>query len=212
MMKGEDVSASGLDVFEQEQWRSLGLSNAAFVLKHGEQLQVHMDCMNALGEIVAIEDVDDMGGSCWTYIRVAVHGVEVPQHGAHPSTVAVGDTFLFSSHRSTLGTRLSTVLGTNGPASSLVTDRLLLQGDGCCITHPLPYYRCLIGAGAEEHSARRLLMCTKSTHLYVPFSPHSLPTAEARVSASNPVYTHMLFSGFRASGWGRLSTSLGPGR
>jgi hypothetical protein len=28
-----------------------------------ERLQVHMDCMNATGEIVAIEDVDDMGGS-----------------------------------------------------------------------------------------------------------------------------------------------------
>lgn len=29
----------------------------------GEWLQLHMDCMNAFGEIVGIEDVDDMGGS-----------------------------------------------------------------------------------------------------------------------------------------------------
>lgn len=28
-----------------------------------ERLQVHMDCMNAAGEVVAIEDVDDMGGA-----------------------------------------------------------------------------------------------------------------------------------------------------
>jgi hypothetical protein len=28
-----------------------------------EQLQVHMDCVNALGDIVSIEDVDDMGGA-----------------------------------------------------------------------------------------------------------------------------------------------------
>ena len=28
-----------------------------------EQLQVHMDCLDALGEIVSIEDVDDMGGA-----------------------------------------------------------------------------------------------------------------------------------------------------
>jgi hypothetical protein len=161
MMKGDDVSALGMDIFAQEQWRSLHLDDPTFSLRHGEQLQVHMDCMNALGEIVSIEDVDDMGGSCWTYIRVAVHGIEVPQHGAHPSTVAVGDTFLFSSHRSVLGAALFSTAGV--PTQS--EDRLLLQGDGCCVTHPLPYYRCLIGAGAEEHSARRLLTCTRSTHL-----------------------------------------------
>ena len=28
-----------------------------------ERLQVHMDCMNALGQIITIEDVDDIGGS-----------------------------------------------------------------------------------------------------------------------------------------------------
>jgi hypothetical protein len=33
------------------------------VLLGSERLQVHMDCMNALGQVVAIEDVDDMGGS-----------------------------------------------------------------------------------------------------------------------------------------------------
>jgi hypothetical protein len=97
---------------------------------------------------------------CWTYIRVAVHGIEVGPYGAHPATVAVGDTFLFSSHRSSLAlnSRASTT-------SASFADKLLLQGDGCCITHPLPYYRCLIGAGAEEMSSRKLLSCTRSTHL-----------------------------------------------
>ncbi len=33
------------------------------VLAAGERLQVHMDCMNAVGAVVAVEDVDDMGGS-----------------------------------------------------------------------------------------------------------------------------------------------------
>jgi hypothetical protein len=27
-----------------------------------EKLQLHMDCLNALGEIVTVDDVDDMGG------------------------------------------------------------------------------------------------------------------------------------------------------
>jgi hypothetical protein len=31
-------------------------------LKSSERLQVHMDCLNAHGQIVGIEDVDDMGG------------------------------------------------------------------------------------------------------------------------------------------------------
>lgn len=87
-------------------------------------------------------------------------------YGAHPATVAVGDTFLFSSHRSMLCLNAPASLSTSAAhAGGAHPDRLLLQGDGCCITHPLPYYRCLIGAGAEERSSRRLLTCTKSTHL-----------------------------------------------
>ena len=31
-------------------------------LKPSERLQVHMDCLNAHGQLVGIEDVDDMGG------------------------------------------------------------------------------------------------------------------------------------------------------
>jgi hypothetical protein len=35
--------------------------NEVFLHSH-EKLQLHMDCLNAMGEIVNIEDVDDMGG------------------------------------------------------------------------------------------------------------------------------------------------------
>lgn len=92
---------------------------------------------------------------------MAVHGIEVLPYGRHhPATVAVGDTFLFSSHRSVLAHHIGAALSLGAQA-----DRQLLQGDGCCITHPLPYYRCLVGAGAEEQTARRLLACTKSTHM-----------------------------------------------
>lgn len=88
-----------------------------------------------------------------------MHGVQVTSYGNNPATVAVGDTFLFSSHRSVLAQRIG------APVSTQQSDRLLLQGDGCCVTHPLPYYRCLVGVGAEEQSSRRLLACTKSTHM-----------------------------------------------
>lgn len=88
-----------------------------------------------------------------------MHGIHVPPYGSNPATVAVGDTFLFSSHRSVLAQHVG------APVIAAQPDRLLLQGDGCCITHPLPYYRCLVGAGAEEQTSRRLLACTKSTHM-----------------------------------------------
>lgn len=61
-----DTDAEGLDIFTQEQWASLRLDAAAMRLRPEEQLQVHMDCLNAVGEIVTIEDVDDMGGSVST--------------------------------------------------------------------------------------------------------------------------------------------------
>jgi hypothetical protein len=99
---------------------------------------------------------------CWTYIRVAVHGIYVSSYGpSSPATVAVGDTFLFSSHRSSL----SLATSTSTAVAVTSSNGLLIQGDGCCITHPLPYYRCLVGAGAEEVSAQRLLACTRSTHM-----------------------------------------------
>ena len=63
-MKGNISPELGqMDFFQLEQWRSLGLNESSFALRPNEQLQVHMDCLNAVGEIVSIEDVDDMGGS-----------------------------------------------------------------------------------------------------------------------------------------------------
>ena len=65
-MKGQQDSEQeqeGVGIFEQEQWRALALDAAPWALRGHEQLQVHMDCLNAVGEIVSIEDVDDMGGS-----------------------------------------------------------------------------------------------------------------------------------------------------
>jgi hypothetical protein len=32
-------------------------------LEGSEHLQLHIDCMNALGEIISIEDVNDLGGA-----------------------------------------------------------------------------------------------------------------------------------------------------
>jgi hypothetical protein len=62
-----DEGSAGLDLFQsEEQWKCLGLDDQELILRDSEQLQVHMDCVNAVGEVIAIEDVDDMGGSVRT--------------------------------------------------------------------------------------------------------------------------------------------------
>lgn len=136
----------------------LGL--AAVALAGGERLQVHMDCLNAFGQVVTIDDIDDMGGSCWTYVRVAVHGVllegKTKSREEKRGCVAVGDTFLFS-----VGSQ--SVMGPSPEESAPAN--LLLLGDSVCLTHAIPYYRCLVGPGVEDASARRLLASARSTHM-----------------------------------------------
>jgi len=61
-MKGGG-SQNDLIQIKSEQWQRLHLDSPSLLLKPHEKLQVHMDIMNAVGEIVSIEDVDDLGGS-----------------------------------------------------------------------------------------------------------------------------------------------------
>ena len=86
-----------------------GLGLESLKMEGIEQLQVHMDCMNSFGKVVSIEDVDDLGGTCWTYIRVSVHNIDISAAGTTSSdikngapsglaAVAVGDTYLFSGN------------------------------------------------------------------------------------------------------------------
>jgi hypothetical protein len=107
-----------------------------------------MDCLDAFGRIISIEDVDDMGGSCFTYIRVSVSGLL--SSDGHECTVAVGDTFIFSPFL------VNTPL--NIPSSPLLSDV-------SCLTHPVPYYRSFVGKGIEGKSGDRLLTCMRNFHL-----------------------------------------------
>jgi hypothetical protein len=90
-------------------------------------------------------------------------------------SVAVGDTFLFTS----LSTRYNTTLMVSeqtltSQKKSISTNKNeflssteFLTSDVFCMTHILPYYRCFLGNNSEEMSVRRLLTCTKSPHLLV---------------------------------------------
>lgn len=46
-----------------------GCFGESVVLQGSEHLQVHMDCLNAHGQLVGIEDVDDMGGQVVLYVE-----------------------------------------------------------------------------------------------------------------------------------------------
>ena len=130
-----------------------------------------MDCMNALGEVVSVEDVDDMGGSCWCYIRVSIHGIatgSVVEGGKDNGyAVAVGDTFLFSVGKKLIADQQnkSALAAVDGSTSTQGSSPSLLLADSTCLTHAVPYYRCLLGQGDEDKSAQRFLACTRSPHM-----------------------------------------------
>lgn len=162
---------------DDENFRTLArLFEKNSLLGAQEYLQIHMDCMNALGEVITADDVEDLGGvvsdsyflfdlspvliklQCWIYIRVSIHGIRLPD--GTKGAVAVGDTFLFSplAHKDR---RVSP----NDDASAT-----LRHPDSTCITHCVPYYRCFIGGGIEELFSRfihRSLRVTSAVYVVV---------------------------------------------
>lgn len=139
-----------------------------------------MDCMNSLGEVISIEDVDDIGGSCWTYIRVSVHGVSLGE-GLGVGAVSVGDTFLFSVAKKLIAEQsvynqnliIQDKLKNNGKGIGKISDSALLStsslssliSDSVCVTHAVPYYRVFLGVGSEDKSALRFLSCIRNPHM-----------------------------------------------
>ena len=140
------------NTFSEDRDRETAITQTPFFL---HLVQVHMDCMNSLGEVVSIEDVDEMGGVCWTYIRVSVHGIPLDPSigGGRKGAVSVGDTFLFSVAKK--------VIAEQQPLAGPTPLALPLLGDSFCVTHAVPYYRCLVGSRREESSSRAFLTCIK---------------------------------------------------
>jgi len=143
-------------------------------LRKGEVMQLHMDCMNAHGQIITVDDIKDIHNVCWVYIRVAIHGIGLKTvsssaTGSQPTTVplgsiAVGDTFLFSACSnaqrkldvSNFG-GISAAAGDTTPAFS----PYLPYSDPFCITHAIPYYRSLYGSGIEANSINHFIACLR---------------------------------------------------
>ena len=142
----ESISGEGFDLND-------------IVLGKNEQVQVHIDCLDALGRIVSIEDIDDMGGRCWVYVRLSVHNIDISVGGdmadRESGAVAIGDTFLFAPVN----------CFADGGFSPCSNATLALASDCWCATNVIPYYRCLQGGGAEEYSSLRLLSFLRSIHM-----------------------------------------------
>jgi hypothetical protein len=122
-----------------------------------ERLQVHMDCLNAHGQLVGIEDVDDMGGQCWTYI----HGIAGVPGSNETYCVATGDTFLFSSFFCPLYLEAGKHRNLEKNARSIGTH----MQDTFCLTHSIPRTAYVLGSEIEETMARRFLASTGSFHM-----------------------------------------------
>jgi len=123
----------------------------------GEKIQVHIDCMNAIGQVVSIDDVDDMGGQCFVYLRVAILNI----HGSTPiGSVAVGDTFSFSPGLANL---YSSSYSTDIPKQNAA--RLNLYEDYSCLSTSIPYFRTFLGAGIEERTAQHLTANIRNVHM-----------------------------------------------
>ena len=128
-----------------------------------------MDCMNAHGKLISVEDIRDMKGVCWVYIRVAIHGISLKTTTSNVLTntsttntvplgsVVVGDTFLFSA--CSIAARRRDV---DLPAVESVPNApYTLISDAYCMTHAIPYYRCLISSSIENNSIRHFLACLR---------------------------------------------------
>ena len=101
---------------------------------------------------------------CWTYIRVSVHGVLLPGSGGGRGSVAVGDTFLFSPTKNATQ-QFPALFGSTAPGAHHERSLLPLVGDHVCITHAIPYWHALPGAGAEDVAVHRLLTCIRHPHM-----------------------------------------------
>ena len=128
----------------------------------GEVLRIYMDCMNGIGQKCALEEVEDIGGQCFAFIRVSVHGI-VTSGLSQPVAVAVGDTFLFSPHNSQIRTLICPK--SDSEFASDNTTALMHLQDAFCITHVVPYMHGTFGVGSEEAAAHHLLHSAGSTHL-----------------------------------------------
>lgn len=133
--------------------------------------------MNSFGQIISIEDVDDIGGTCWTYIRVSLHGISLSSQNNEIGSISVGDTFLFSVARKIIveqyvddsvtpaknkyDNQLSATLSLS---SSNIPDLPLLE-DSFCLTHLIPYHRCFPSVGSEEERSKEFIVALDNPDL-----------------------------------------------
>lgn len=133
--------------------------------------------MNSFGQVVSIEEVDDIGGTCWTYIRVTLYGVSLGTQKDEKGAISVGDTFLFSVARKLIAeqnVQEGDILDKKKhekkapPSSAAVLIQTLdlpLLEDSFCLTHLIPCHRCFPGCGIEEKRIKDFLVALDNPEL-----------------------------------------------
>lgn len=131
--------------------------------------------MNSFGQVISIEDVDDIGGTCWTYIRVSLHGISLSTQNNEIGSISVGDTFLFSVARKIIVEQYVDESVTprknedeNKVSAILLPSPLLdlpLLEDSFCVTHLIPYHRCFSSFGSEEIKSKEFIMALDNPDL-----------------------------------------------
>ena len=125
----------------------------------GEELKVHIDCMNAFGQLVTIDDIDDMGGQSFVYIRLTLHNVPLDSSNGR-GVIGVGDTFVFSPGYASLFACVC-----SQEQCMQVAAATPLSQDVTALTTVIPYHKYFMGTGIEEKSALKLLSNIRNTHM-----------------------------------------------
>jgi hypothetical protein len=154
VMKGKESTA----VFGDDAMRH-DLDGLRVSSENGEEIKIHVDCMNAFGQVVSIDDVDDMGGQCFVFIRLTLHNIPLDNTGAC-GVIGVGDTFIYSPGYAPLYRGLASVSETMR-ASSVIP----LTQDNIALTAAVPYHRFFVSIGKEEKSALLLLSNIRNAHM-----------------------------------------------
>lgn len=133
--------------------------------------------MNSFGQVISIEEVDDIGGTCWTYIRVTLYGVSLGTQKDENGAISVGDTFLFSVARKLIAEQnvLEGVIlnkkkhekeaSPTGAVALIQSMDLPLLEDSFCLTHLIPYHRCFPGCGLVEKRIKEFLLAVDNPEL-----------------------------------------------
>lgn len=156
-------------------------------LEGQEKLSLHIDCMNNSGDIISIDEIDELGGSCYVYIRASIYNLEMEYLPDFSSsfegpdnflgTISIGDTFLFTP---------LTTFNRYPIETSSISPHI---NDSVCLTSSIPYVTLLNNNNLELSYSELLSRCLKNPtarNILGLQENISAPTSSSSILTSNP--------------------------